>query len=59
MRGFISWYISEIPIYDVANRVKLVWPSYLPVAIGVSGFLPEPVDGVEILICAHIRHGLI
>lgn len=33
--------------------------SNLAVTVRVSGFLPQPVDGVEVLVRAHIRKRLI
>lgn len=35
------------------NQAGQAWAN-LAVAVGVSGFLPQPVDGVEVLIGAHV-----
>lgn len=54
----VSHKSPETPTKHEKGVIGETW-SNLAVTVRVSGFLPQPVDGVEVLICAHVRKRLI
>lgn len=47
--------MSRLTMRRERNRLS----TYLTVAVCVPGFLSQPVNGVEVLVCAHIGERLI
>lgn len=58
-------FVFSCLLFTLANSIKPSQKKHaelisnLAVAVRVSGFLPQPVDGVEVLVRGHVRERLI